>query len=180
VAEGLGRDHDHCDRLTTLGTVLVRGGLLAEADRVLRSAVAAGAGLEDLCMASHAELRLAEVLLRLDRPAEAEPLARHSCDTERRTADPVVEADARCLLGEVLARLGRHREAAAELTASARQCARLGQPAREERALLALLDCARELGDEAVAGSYRDRLATGRSGQLVPPPAGDPAGSVGS
>ena len=80
---------------------------------MLRSAVAAGARLEDLCIASHAELRLAEVLLRLDRPAEAEPLA--PALLRHRAADrgPVVEADARCLLGEVLARLGRHREAAA-------------------------------------------------------------------
>jgi tetratricopeptide (TPR) repeat protein len=156
LAAALGRDHDRCDRLNTLGIVLVRGGLLAEADEVLRRAVAAGAGLEDRCMASHAELTRAEVLLRLGRAAEAEPLVRRSARTERRTADSVVEADARRLLGEVLLRLGRPDEAVPELTAAA---APPGRPERAGQALRLLLDCALDLRDESLAARCRDRLA---------------------
>lgn len=155
-----GRAHDRCDRLITLGIVLVRGGLLDDADRVLREAGAAGAGLEDDCLASHAELTRAEVLLRLGRPAEAEPLARRSAETESRVQDLPVEADARRLLGEILLDLGRPAEAVPELTASAGTADRIGRAQQAGLALRLLLDCALDLRDEALAADCRRRLET--------------------
>ena len=157
LADRLGRDHDKVDRLITLGIVLVRGGMLDEADGVLREAADAAAGLEDACMASHAEMTRAEVLLRLNRPAEAEPLARRSVAVEVRTQDLVVEADARRLLGEILLRLGRPAEAVPELTAGTAPSA---QPAKVEHALRLLLDCALDLRDATLAADTRTRLAT--------------------
>jgi tetratricopeptide (TPR) repeat protein len=164
LAGRLGRDHDRCDRLVTLGIVLVRGGLLHDAERVLREAAAAASLLEDACIASHAELARAEVLLRLGRAAEAEPLARRSAGSEVRTQDLVVEADARRLLGEILLGLGRPAEAEPELSAAVAAARRIGRSGPAERALRLLLDCALDLHDEALAADCRDRLATAATG----------------